>query len=164
VQLALPCLAIAGLLPERGAVLDTALYAASFLNGGLITVLFISFGAMAADAADEHDLRFGVRREGLYFAGLIFIGKCALGVGTLLAGLALDLIGFPTDLASHPAQTVPAAVVRHLGLVFGPAAGLVALVSAATLVPYRLDRKEHARIRDELARRAAPGDIAEVPA
>jgi len=55
-------------------------------------------------------------------------------------------------------------VVRHLGLVFGPAAGLVALVSAATLVPYRLDRKEHARIRDELARRAAPGDIAEVPA
>ena len=164
VQLTLPCLAIAGLLPERGAVLDTALYAASFLNGGLITVLFISFGAMAADAADEHDLRFGVRREGLYFAGLIFIGKCALGVGTLLAGLALDLIGFPTDLASHPAQTVPAAVVRHLGLVFGPAAGLVALVSAATLVPYRLDRKEHARIRDELARRAAPGDIAEVPA
>ena len=164
VQLTLPCLAIAGLLPERGAVLDAALYAASFLNGGLITVLFISFGAMAADAADEHDLRFGVRREGMYFAGLIFIGKCALGVGTLLAGLALDLIGFPTDLASHPAQTVPAAVVRHLGLVFGPAAGLVALVSAATLVPYRLDRKEHARIRDELARRAAPGDIAEVPA
>ena len=164
VQLTLPCLAIAGLLPERGAVLDTALYAASFLNGGLITVLFISFGAMAADAADEHDLRFGVRREGLYFAGLIFIGKCALGVGTPLAGLALDLIGFPTDLASHPAQTVPAAVVRHLGLVFGPAAGLVALVSAATLVPYRLDRKEHARIREELARRAAPGDIAEVPA
>ena len=64
VQIMLPCLAIAGLLPERRAVLDAALYAASFVNGGLITVLFISFGAMAADAADEHDLRFGVRREG----------------------------------------------------------------------------------------------------
>jgi GPH family glycoside/pentoside/hexuronide:cation symporter len=37
--------------------------------------------------------------------------------------------------------------------VFGPAAGLVALVSAALLVPYRLDRKEQARIRDELAKR-----------
>jgi GPH family glycoside/pentoside/hexuronide:cation symporter len=153
VQLALPLLGIAGLLPSPGVTLDAILYAASFVNGALITFLFISFGSMAADAADEHDLRFGVRREGLYFAGLIFFGKCALGVGTLLAGVALDLIDFPTDLATHPSQAIAPLVIDKLGLVYGPIAASIGLIAAAVLIPYKLDRTEHARIRAELARR-----------
>ena len=90
-------------------------------NGGLITVLFISFRAMAADAADEHDLRLRASR-GAVFRRPDLHRQRALGVGTLL-GLALDLIGFPTDLASHPEQTLPADVVRHLGTSSDPPPG-----------------------------------------
>jgi glycoside/pentoside/hexuronide:cation symporter, GPH family len=153
-QFALPLLAIGGLLPTQSEALNAILYVASFINGGLITFLFISFGSMAADAADEHDLRFGVRREGLYFAGLIFFGKCALGVGTLLAGVALDVIDFPADLATNPAQVIAPEAITRLGLVYGPIAASLGLIAAAALVPYRLDRRAHARIREALAARA----------
>ena len=56
---------------------------------------------MMADAADEHEFLFGTRREGLYYAGLNFSAKAASGLGALVAGLALDLIAFPTNLAAH---------------------------------------------------------------
>ena len=36
---------------------------------------FIASGSMVADATDEHDRLFGIRREGLFFAALVFGAK-----------------------------------------------------------------------------------------
>lgn len=153
-QLLLPALKIAGVLSADQTVQDAVLYG-YFLSFGIgITLLFISFGSMVADAADEHDLRFGVRREGLYFAGLIFVGKCAQSLGTLIAGVSLDLVGFPTDIAANPSQLINPTVIRNLGLLYGPVAALPGLAAAAALIPYRLNRRRLAQIQQELAKRS----------
>jgi GPH family glycoside/pentoside/hexuronide:cation symporter len=154
-QFSLPLMGILGMVPRQGFELHLILYGAFIINGSLVTFLFISFGSMAADAADEHDLRFGVRREGLYFAGLIFSGKCALGIGTLIAGICLDLIGFPQDIASDPNQTISPVTIQNLALVYGPGAALVGALGAVIMLPYKLDRQEHARIQRELSKRNA---------
>ena len=85
----------------------------------------IGFNSMMADAADEHEALFGTRREDLYFAGLNFAAKAASGLGALVAGIGLDVIGFPTNLAakSGGGLHVDAHVVRGLGLTVGPGGG-----------------------------------------
>ena len=114
----------------------------------------IAYPAMMADAADEHEVIFGHRREGLYFAGLGFAAKAATGLGVLVAGVALDLIGFPK---SHPmAGALSNDLVVRMVLVWGPAAMVLGVVSLFMMAPYAISHKRHASLTAELqARRAA---------
>ena len=108
---------------------------------------------MMADAADEHELLFGVRREGLFFSGLSFAVKASSGIGGFLAGLGLDLIHFPTALvASGKTLQFNAVLVRNLGLVSSPLPGVLSFIAPLFLITYSLTRARHASILDQLGR------------
>jgi GPH family glycoside/pentoside/hexuronide:cation symporter len=101
---------------------------------------------------DEHELLFGARREGLFFAGLLFSVKAAAGLGGLFGGVALDLIGFPQNLAQTGAHlTLSPDVVTRLGIVHGPVPAVLGIAGAIALMGYRITRTELARIQGELA-------------
>jgi GPH family glycoside/pentoside/hexuronide:cation symporter len=145
-------------------VIGPSQYVATLI-GAVILITFggslstISFQSMMADAADEHEHLFGARREGLFFAGITFSAKAASGVGLMVGGLALDLIGFPHGLAATPAHLadIPIATINHLGIAYGPGAGLFTGVALLVLLGFKLTRRDHARILDELnLRRAEP--------
>jgi GPH family glycoside/pentoside/hexuronide:cation symporter len=111
---------------------------------------------MMADTADEHEYLFGVRREGLFFSGLTLAYKAAAGVGGLIAGVALDAIHFPSDLASRgPDVVIPADVLNKLALASGPLPALIAFAAPLFLFGYRLTRKRHAEIIVALEARKA---------
>jgi glycoside/pentoside/hexuronide:cation symporter, GPH family len=75
--------------------------------------------------------------------------------------VALDLIAFPADIAHrNPALAIPAKTIDELGLVYGPVPAVITLLAAALLLGYRLNRREHARIRGELDQRAAGAQAA----
>src|SRR6185312_831672 len=148
-------LRILGALPDHGWPLWLVLSGFLVATGWAATAVGISFISMLADAADEHELLFGSRREGLYFAGLTFSAKAAIGIGSLVAGVALDLIGFPHDTALLQAGRIAPDVVRNLGLIAGPIAGFIALMSAFALIGYRLDARRYAEIQAELVQRRA---------
>ena len=154
-QAGMPLLRIAGALPPNGPVLTTMLAVNNVLVFGAVTVLAISFQSMMADAADEHELLFGARREGLYFSGTTFSAKAASGLGSFLAGVALDLIAFPVDIASKGGDNIhlTASTVNDLGIVYGVLPAAMTLLCIAVNYFYRIDRKEHARIQAELGRR-----------
>jgi GPH family glycoside/pentoside/hexuronide:cation symporter len=147
-----PVLRIAGLLPANG----TALYTMLIVNSGIIglgvTLVSIAFQSMMADAADEHEELFGGRREGLYFAGLGFSAKAASGFGVLIAGVLLQLIGFPGDLAAKGgiAAHIAPDVIRNLGWAGAGTAALLG-VSAVCVTFWRIDRAAHARIQNSLS-------------
>ena len=147
-----PILKLAGHAPAGGA-LQIMLGGFVAISSCALTCVGISFGSMMIDAIDEHDLLFGVRREGLYFAALTFSGKAAIGVGTLVAGVALDLIGFPKDLAAHPHQIIAPATIRAIGLMAGPGAALISLSSVLVMTRYRLTQKRLIGVQDELRAR-----------
>ncbi len=130
------------------------LIAATILGGFGGALSTISFQSMMADAADEHELLFAARREGLYFAGITFSAKAASGLGLLIGGIALDLIGFPHGPAATSAA-IPAATIVRLGLTYGPGAALFTAVSVAVLIGFRLTRNDHARIIADLKSRRA---------
>jgi GPH family glycoside/pentoside/hexuronide:cation symporter len=108
---------------------------------------------MMMDAADEHELLYGSRREGLYFAGLVFSVKAAVVVGLMIAGVGLDLIGFPAGIANNPDETLAPDVWQNLGIMAGPGAALLSLTSVLVLMRYRLVRTKVAEIQRALKER-----------
>ena len=115
---------------------------------------FIATGSMVADATDQHDLLFRIRREGLFFAALVFGTKCALGLGGMLAGLGLQVIGFPSDPTSPDgAAQLSQQVIERLGLLWGPGFALAILCASPFYVAYRLDRATHVKILEKIAGR-----------
>lgn len=129
-----------------------------FLNGLLVGTAImiggIGFQSMLADTADEHEWLFGVRREGLFFSGLTLAYKAASGLGGLIAGLALDAIRFPTDLASRgPGFVIPEEVLHRLALISGPLPAAFAALAPLFLIGYHLTRRRHAGIIADLDQR-----------
>ena len=145
---ATPLLKLAGLLPSAGLGLTTILVLNALIVGAALTCTAVSFQAMIADAADEHELLFGVRREGTFFAGLTLAVKAASGVGALVAGVALDVIRFPTaQVAAGLNISPPVQVVRALGLVAGPLPAVIAILAPLVLLKYHLSSAKVAEIQ-----------------
>lgn len=141
-----------GLLPDGNATY-TVLAGSVFVGGIAGCCAFVPWGSMMADAADEHELLFGTRREALYFASLLLAVKSAVGLGGLLAGLALDAISFPRDVAAISGP-LPAGMINTLGLIQGPVAAGIGVIAALLLLGYRIDRNKLASVQAALASRA----------
>jgi GPH family glycoside/pentoside/hexuronide:cation symporter len=151
---ALPVLGqILGFLPTNTRGLMSVLLVAAVVIGAATVLVAIAFQSAMADAVDQHEVLFGARREGLYFASLSFASKAAVGLGSLISGLLLDAIAFPgAAIAAGRSVVVPPNVVRDLGLAYGPIAAFITIVSVAILWRYRLDRAAHDTIRRALGR------------
>jgi GPH family glycoside/pentoside/hexuronide:cation symporter len=145
-----------GPLPFTAAQATWVLSINGLLGGTSIMIAGVGFQSMLADTADEHEYLFGVRREGLFFSGLTLAYKGASGLGGLVAGLALDAIRFPADLASKGATVaIPHGVIEKLGLIAGPLPAVVIATAPLFLFGYRVTRKRHAEIITALEQRHA---------
>lgn len=138
-------LRLAGLLPFDGNSLATLLTIFSLMMGMFMGSAGIAMNAMGPDVADQHEILFGTRREGLFAAGNAFANKAASAGGTLVAGLLLGFIA-PSKQAGAPlgAGDVPERSLHLLGLVYGPGAALFSLMAVFAILKYRIDREAHA--------------------
>ena len=149
-----PLARLAGWLPDNESIVTGILFCNALLTGAVLVGGAIGAQSMMADAVDEHEHLFGVRREGLFFSGLTFGVKAASGLGGFLAGASLDMIHFPVDMVSKGGN-VPMSqeVIRYLGIVGGPVPALITLLAPLTLLGYTLSRKRHSAILLELEER-----------
>jgi GPH family glycoside/pentoside/hexuronide:cation symporter len=156
-QVAPVSLRLLGVIPPTVIAGQVTLMLAAIVLGFGVAAATVGFQSMMADAADEHEHLFHARREGLYFAGITFSAKASTGVGVLIAGVAMDAIRFPDNLAAlgaHP--SIPAETIRNLGLIYGPGASVLTVAGVLILLGYRLNQSRHAQILETLsARRAA---------
>jgi Na+/melibiose symporter-like transporter len=146
-------LRILGFFPPNGSPwLFPCLALAVLLAYGFGATLSISVMSALADVADEHELATGRRQEGIFYSARTFFAKLTAGLGHLLAGLAIDIIHFPTG--AKPGE-VDFDIVFRLGLLDGPIAATPALIAILFYARYRIDKARYAEIRSELARRRA---------
>jgi GPH family glycoside/pentoside/hexuronide:cation symporter len=139
------------LLPENGdPLLLVILVTAGVLTSSIAVVQGVIGASIIADLADEHELRTGARQEGMFFAAVSFSGKAVSGLGTLMGGLILSLIAFPTHLSP---TDVPAEKVLHLGIVVGVLVPLLHIIPISLIPRYRITRARHAEIRAALEAR-----------
>ncbi len=138
--------------PENGTTeLVVTLVLIKFLQGAGVVQALVSFGSMVADIADEHELKTGKRQEGIFFGAVSFSNKSASGLGTLVAGIALDLISWPTGEHVKTAADVPAETLFNLGMLFGPIVAGFAVLSVWCYNHYDLTRERHQEILKQLA-------------
>lgn len=151
----LPGLRAASLFAPAGPEALTWLVPTQLVAGLGTGIIFIAYPAMMADAAEEHEYLFGTRREGLYFSGLGFAGKAAAGVGTLLGGLALDLLRFPRDAGRQVDAVISEDVLAGLAFGWGPLPALLCLIGAFVFAPYAINRARHEEIVAALRKKRA---------
>ena len=124
-----------------------------FYYGGL-SILTTSVYSAIGDVVDEHELTTGKRQEAVFYAVRTFFAKLSNGLGHLLAGIAIDIIGFPPKAV---VGEVDAQVIFELGIFEGIIAVLPILGAIYFYGKYEIDKKRHAQIQEELvvARAAA---------
>jgi GPH family glycoside/pentoside/hexuronide:cation symporter len=150
-----------GLAPPNGSsALIAMLFCAVFVFYLAVAVLTISVLSALADVADEHELHTGRRQEGVFFAARTLFQKLSSAFGHVIAGVALDLIHFPTG--AKPGQ-VAHDVIMRLGILDGPVAAVPALLSVVFYGAYRIDRARHTEIQRELKQRRSQAPVATAP-
>jgi GPH family glycoside/pentoside/hexuronide:cation symporter len=151
----LPSLRVFQIFTLKGDAAVPWLAANVALAGIGIGFMAIAYPSMMADAADEHEVKFGARREGLYFSGLGFASKAATGLGSLVAGVALDVMAFPKDAGKQVGVILPEALQEKIIIAWGPASAVLGLIAFLLLVPYGISRSRHDGITHALKAKRA---------
>ena len=145
-----------GITPAKGSWAIAATLSVIYLIlGAAFAQLVVGVSTTMADIADEYELQVGRRQEGVLFAAVSFAGKCMGALGSLLAGLMLTLIAWPTGEAIKTAADVSADTVRLLGIMSGPVAAMLAIPGFACLMGYKLNRATVSDIQRQLRERTA---------
>ena len=151
-------LKLLGLMPPDGSpwvmiILGVdAVVVATLAISGFIIIL-----SMVADVVEDNAVKTGRRAEGLLFATNGLLPKFTAGIGAFLAGALVAAVKFPT----HAVQgTVPAALMRHLALLFLPGYAVLVALSIVVLIFYRIDRGAHERNLEQLREAAALAEAA----
>jgi Na+/melibiose symporter-like transporter len=100
---------------------------------------------------DEQELLTGRRQEGVVFAAGAFLGKATTGLGSLFAGIVIDLSGMTPGLAPG---AVADNVLQSLGLFTLITIAGLAFVAGVFNTRLRLQRADHARVAAQLAARS----------
>jgi Na+/melibiose symporter-like transporter len=144
-----------GLMPHNGSPSLLPMLLAFFaVSSAAMAMLMISVMSALADVADEHELHCGRRQEGIFYASRIFFGKAVNALGHGIGGVVLDVIAFPKD--ARPGAVAPS-IVDNLAISTSLLMVIPSAIAIFFYARYRIDKRTHARIREELAaRRAVP--------
>ena len=136
------------LLPDNGSAWIFPIVCVSiFFYYGALAILTTTVYSAIGDVVDEQELLTGMRQEGIFYAVRTFFAKVANGLGHLLAGIAVDVIGFPPRAV---VGEVAPQVIFELGIFEGVLAVLPVAGAVYFYGKYRIDKQRHQEILDEL--------------
>jgi glycoside/pentoside/hexuronide:cation symporter, GPH family len=108
-----------------------------------------------ADVVEASQTETGRRSEGLFFAGYFFMQKCAVGIGTFVAGMILTFAAFPKNAV---AGKVDVAVLDRLALFNMLSLLVIGIVGMLILRHFPISRESHnerLRVLNEAAKSAS---------
>ena len=105
--------------------------------------------SMLGDISDEVELESKIGQQGLMYASSSLIGKLNTGLGILVAGLALEFIGFPQGSEVLPNDSQ----IFSLAMVQGPFVAVLMIIPFGIFSFYKIDRQKHKNIMSQLEAR-----------
>jgi GPH family glycoside/pentoside/hexuronide:cation symporter len=154
-------LGMMGILSPSTPGLAPLLIAFAAVQYGAISILQISVMSALADIADQNELKFGVRQEGVLYATRTMAGKIDLAVGTAVAGVVITLIQLPKTAKS--AADVPPDVLFNLALWDSVMAAIPGLIAVGFYSLYGINRQSYEATRAALMEKRAALQTAAPP-
>ena len=145
---------LAGAFPANDSSLYLPLWIGTtgVLGQFALAATMVTGRSMMADVTDEDALQHGHRREGVFFGAASFAGKAAFGIGSQIAGFAVDWSGL---VPNAKPEEVGSGVANALGLTLGLSVLVMSGLSLLIFSRYRLTRERHAEVKAALAERGA---------
>lgn len=144
-------LSLLGLFPASG---SDALFYIMMIAGFFETLFFrvfdVCWRSLIVDLTEKIELETGRRNEGVIASSITFATKCADALGTLIAGILLTLIVFPTVTS---VDDVPPETIVKLGLIYGPLVFMIWMGVIIIISRYRISRSDHEEMLKQLAER-----------
>ncbi len=139
------------LLPPNGSsLLFSLIYFQTLYIITLIIMQTVLISSIIADTVDEGELITSVRQEGMYFAFLSFSTKGVTGLGTLFAGIIIDVINLPSKAIPG---TVDPEIIWNLGFFVGPVLGVLWMIPFFIILRLRITSERMTEIHIALAAR-----------
>jgi glycoside/pentoside/hexuronide:cation symporter, GPH family len=115
-----------------------------FSNSAAIGMMMLT-SSMMADVVEASQTETGRRSEGLFFAGYFFMQKCAVGIGTFIAGMILTFAHFPQKAVRGKVDLAVLDRLAGLNLV---ALAVIGILGILILRHFPITREDHeARLR-----------------
>lgn len=146
---------LVGVFPEPGTPMLLPVFLLINTIGTAAGIGAMILGAsMMSDVVEASEERTGRREEGLFFAGLLFVQKCATGLGIFISGLILSVAGFPPNAR---AGAVAESVLDTYTLLMVAVTLVLAALAAFTFSRFPFGKAEHDARLAKLAVAAGQG-------
>jgi GPH family glycoside/pentoside/hexuronide:cation symporter len=110
-----------------------------FSNSASISMMILT-SSMMADVVEASQLETGRRSEGLFYAGYFFMQKCAIGVGTFVAGMIVSISALPQGAV---AGQVAAEVLDRMALGYMLVILVIGCAGILVLRHFPITRESH---------------------
>ena len=110
-----------------------------FANAAAVGMMILT-NSMFADVVEASQAETGRRSEGLFFAGYFFTQKCAVGIGTYVAGMILTFSAFPEKAVAGQVDTD---VLNKFALFYVLALLVIGLIGISILRHFPISRESH---------------------
>ena len=125
-----------------------------FSNSAAVGMMMLT-NSMMADVVEASQEETGRRSEGLFFAGYFFMQKCAIGIGTFVAGMILTFADFPQAAVAGQVGT---AILDRLALFNMLALLVIGITGLLILRHFPISRESHnerLRVLNEVTKSAS---------
>jgi GPH family glycoside/pentoside/hexuronide:cation symporter len=133
------------------------MFVLAFVAGAGVAVCYLIPNAMLPDVIEFDQLKSGRRREGVFFAFVVFLQKVALALGTFIVGQALSAAGFLSAGPGEPSPIQPDTALAAIRLAIGPLPAVCLVLGMFFTWLYPLTKARHAALLAELSARARVG-------
>jgi GPH family glycoside/pentoside/hexuronide:cation symporter len=129
------------------------LYLLAVMAGVGVSTAYLVPWSMLPDVIELDELTTGQRREGVFYAFMVFLQKLGLALALWLVGIALEVAGYlPTAAGGTPANQ-PASALLAIRLAIGPLPTAALIGGLVLAYFYPITRDIHAEILLKLAER-----------
>ncbi len=129
------------LLPPNGTeFVFWFVFLANVIDLGLIITFQMLVASMVADVVEQHELKTGLRSEGVFTSASIFSRKCTQGFGLIAASFILAAADFQ---AGADASQVSDEAIWKMGAYYVPSILALWCSMLLMIAPYSIDRAKH---------------------
>ncbi|HAZ47857.1 MAG TPA: MFS transporter [Cyanobacteria bacterium UBA11369] len=129
------------------------MYFLAVLAGFGVSVAYLIPWSMMPDVIELDELQTGKRREGIFYAFMVFLQKMGLALGLFLVGVALESAGFKERIAGQGIPVQPDSALLAIRIAIGPLPMVALILGLILAYFYPITREVHAEILLKLSER-----------